>query len=235
MTSSGPLPLALLADYDPDTRRMYADFLRFSSYDVDETDDGRDALAKALSRCPDIVVSDTRLPGITGVELCRLLRSDIATQTLPIVLVTADASPASVRQAEIAGADAVLVKPCLPETLLSEVARLLAHSAQLRERARELRHRLHSQLERSERLITRSLEHSRQLTLMRLHSRKQTKLPSWAPPPLTCPTCDRALQYDYSYVGGVSVKQPEQWDYFKCTSCGTFQYRHRTRKLKRVV
>jgi len=54
------------------------------------------------------------------------------------------------------------------------------------------------------------------------------------PPELTCPSCDRALYFDSSYVGGVSNRHAEQWDYFTCSTCGTFQYRQRTRKLRRV-
>jgi predicted RNA-binding Zn-ribbon protein involved in translation (DUF1610 family) len=40
--------------------------------------------------------------------------------------------------------------------------------------------------------------------------------------------------YEQSHIGGVSAKHPEQWDDFICPTCGTFEYRHRTRKLRRV-
>jgi hypothetical protein len=47
-----------------------------------------------------------------------------------------------------------------------------------------------------------------------------------------CPSCDRLLTYELSYVGGVNEHHPEQWDYFVCSTCGTFQYRQRTRKMR---
>src|SRR4051794_24656698 len=82
---------ALLADRDTDSRAMYAEYLRLSAYRVEESDDGRDALAKAISLQPDVLVAETRLPGINGYELCRLLRHDAATRTIAIVMVTGDA------------------------------------------------------------------------------------------------------------------------------------------------
>ena len=53
---------------------------------------------------------------------------------------------------------------------------------------------------------------------------------------LVCPNCDRPLQYVRSHVGGVSARLSEQWDYYTCHgACGTFQYRQRTRRLRRVA
>src|ERR1700737_4800962 len=117
-SSPDHLPLALLVDRDPDTRKMYAEFLRLSACEVEEAEDGREALAKAIARHPDVVVTETRLPGINGFDLCQLLRRDPSTTRIPIVFVTGDAFEGDVRRAERAGADAVLTKPCLPEKLL---------------------------------------------------------------------------------------------------------------------
>src|SRR5437868_697828 len=134
LTSSSRSPRhALLVDPDADTRAMYAEFLCRSSYEIEETDDGREALAKAISHRPDVVITETRLAGMSGLELCRLLRSDVVTRDMPILFVTGDAFEEQVKVAERAGADAVLIKPCLPETLRHELERLLRSSAALRE------------------------------------------------------------------------------------------------------
>src|SRR2546430_1626636 len=82
------MALVLLADRDADTRLMYAEHLRQLAYEIDDAEDGREALAKAISRRPAVVVTETRLPGISGFELCRLLRHDPLTETIPIVVVT---------------------------------------------------------------------------------------------------------------------------------------------------
>jgi hypothetical protein len=60
-----------------------------------------------------------------------------------------------------------------------------------------------------------------------------TTEPPTPPPLLYCPSCDRSLRYRCSYLSG-TVRHPEQWDDYICESCGTFQYRQRTRRLRRV-
>jgi hypothetical protein len=61
-----------------------------------------------------------------------------------------------------------------------------------------------------------------------------TTMPPAPAPTLKCPVCDAALAYEHSFVGGVSERYREQWDYYRCRHCGLFQYRQRTRTLKRV-
>ena len=217
------LPLALIVDDHDDTRHLYAEFLRTTGFNVVEAADGRLALATAVSVRPDVIVTETRLPGITGFDLCRLLRSDGATNKIPIVFVTADAYEVDVKRAHAAGAAAVLIKPCLPERL-----------------ARELRHAIGRLQEPGDRANTdASLERlratPRRPTLASAHQRHETTDPPKPPPTLLCPSCDQPLRYLKSHIGGVSQNYAEQWDYFECATCGTFQYRQRTRKLRAVV
>jgi CheY-like chemotaxis protein len=213
---------------------MYAEFLRRLSYEIDEAEDGREALAKAIRTRPDLIVTETRLSGLNGMELCRLLRTDVATRDIPIIFVTGDAYDEQIEVAKAAGADAVLVKPCLPETLVAEMQRLRRLSAELRERAREMRDRVAAQLERSTQLLERSRNFPRRLTMSRAHSRHDTTTPALTPPALVCPHCDQPLRYQRSHIGGFSARHSEQWDYYECVQgCGTFQYRQRTRKLRR--
>jgi two-component system, cell cycle response regulator DivK len=231
-------PVTLLVDRDPDTRKVYAEFLNMSAgCDILEAEDGREALAKAISRHPDVVITETRLPGLSGFDLCALLRRDSSTSTIPVIFVTGDAFEADVKRAERAGADAVLTKPCLPEQLLKEIRRVLQHSRELRARGAEAREQVHKQLTRSEELIERSHANlfKRRVILSRAHHRRDTTEPPTAPPALICPNCDQPLKYLRSHVGGVSARHAEQWDYYECAAgCGTFQYRERTRKLRKV-
>src|SRR4029450_10067173 len=143
------IPLALLVDRDLDTRQMYAEFLRQSAFEIEEAEDGREALAKCIAHQPDIVVTETRLPGLDGFELCDLLRKDPATRDIPILCVPAAAYAEQIRRAEASGADVVLVKPCLPETVRGEIQRLLNLTIDLRERARVTRDRWLPSLSRS--------------------------------------------------------------------------------------
>jgi len=200
-----PRPHILVVDADADMRGVYRRAFQLNGYDVAEASDGRDALTTALLRPPTLVITEIRLPLIDGYALCEILRQDRATAHVPILVVTAEARPAEVNRARQAGADAVLVKPTPIENVLSEMRRLVADP-----------------------------KNRRGPVLARSHSRFTTTTPS-APPSLTCPSCARTLIYDRSHIGGVSDRHPEQWDYYRCpASCGTFQYRQRTRKLRRV-
>jgi CheY-like chemotaxis protein len=229
-----PLPVVLLADQDRDTRALYREWLAQSGWDVDEAQDGREALAKAIGHRPALLITETRLPFIDGYVLCQLLRSDVLTCDVPILVVTGDAYPADVRRARAVGADAVLVKPCLPEEVVREAQLLRDRSKELRHRAETARARAGEQIERSARLVAVPAPRQRRMHV-RAHERFVTTTPPADPPELRCPSCDAALKYERSHIGGVSFQQPEQWDYFVCvTLCGTFQYRHRTRKLRRV-
>ena len=203
--------VALVADTDRDTREMYVESLRRAQYDVEETEDGREALATAIARQPDIIITETRLIGINGYELCRLLKRDEATCAIPIVVVTCDDRPTDIRRAQQAGADRVLPKPCPAGMVLAEIGCLLQRS----------------------KVPSRVKQHT---VLSHALHRRYTTMPPFAPPELRCPICDRQLVYRRSHIGGVSVRHVEQWDYFECaTGCGTFQCRQRTRKLRKVI
>ena len=228
--------LVLIVDRDDDTRHMYAEYLRLGNWRVDEAADGREALAKAISLRPDVIVTEKRLPGIDGVALCSLLRQDVATSAIPVVFVTGDAYASDVEQATDAGADVVLTKPCTPDQLLAEIRRLILASTDPVDQAVASRQSTVERLEEADEVLSRAVDTPRRHTLKKAHRRGDTLNPPQPPPSLVCPLCDRPLSYQRSHVGGVSSKHAEQWDYFECgRGCGTFQYRARTRKLRKVV
>jgi two-component system, cell cycle response regulator DivK len=220
----------LLADYHDDTRALYGEYLRRQGCLVEEAIDGREALAKAIARRHDVVVSAARLPGIDGYQLCQLLRRDSATSATRVIMVTGDALAADVERARAAGADATLVKPCLPETLLAEMQRLLEL-----DRTRSMTLSAAPDTAHDTGIPVDEHARPRRPILSRIHRRGETSTPPLAPPNLRCPVCDKELTYHHSNIGGVSARHPEQWDYFECsTQCGTFEYRQRTRKIRRV-
>ena len=216
----------LVADPDPDVRVLYAASFTARHWDVVHAGDGRDALVKALTHTPSLVVTELRLPFIDGVKLCEILRSDRATSRVPIAVVTSETREAD--RAIEAGADVVLQKPSRVETLTVEFERLMSRTVEVREPATVLPARAKATVERADAVAR------RHIMLSRAHQRMTTTTPPCMPPKLTCPKCDTALIYDHSFVGGVSERHQEQWDYYTCSSCGTFQYRQRTRKLRHV-
>src|SRR5436190_3521825 len=122
--SSSPEIFALLVDRDEDARHLYTAYLRTQACIVDEAVDGREALAKALSRRHDVIITETRVPGIDGYQLCALLRRDAYTQATPIIVVTGEPCESVTERASGAGATAILSKPCLPQVLWSTIRRL---------------------------------------------------------------------------------------------------------------
>jgi len=224
---------ALLVDRDADTRLLYAEYLRQSAYEVEESEDGREALAKAIARVPSVVITETRLPGMSGYDLCRVLRSDLSTVSVPIVVVTGDSGANDLKRAEDAGADAVLVKPCLPDRLGAEMQRVLARSPDVRRRPQEVYEKIGTHVAKPNELIGRTPANGQHIRLSRVHDRRTTALPPAAPPALVCPVCDKPLTYVVSRIGGVSERFAEQWDYFECVVCScAYEYRQRTKKIR---
>jgi len=86
--------------------------------------DGGDGLKKARSELPDLLVLDLMLPGIDGLEVCRRLRADDVTRTLPVVMVTAKGEEADIVVGLGMGADDYLVKPFSPRELVARVRAL---------------------------------------------------------------------------------------------------------------
>ena len=120
-TASHPPPLILLVEDFEDAREMYRDYLTFSGLRVETAADGQEALRKARSLSPDLVLMDLSLPGIDGWEATRLLKSDPATRHLVIVALSAHALAAEGARARAVGCDGFIAKPCLPPDLLAQV------------------------------------------------------------------------------------------------------------------
>jgi CheY-like chemotaxis protein len=111
----------LIVDDDPDTREMYAASLRAEGFHAREADSGEEALKLAAGAQPAVVVTDLRLGGsLDGFELTRRLRADNGDR-LRIIMLSGASFGDEKREAEDAGCDRFLVKPCLPEDLASAI------------------------------------------------------------------------------------------------------------------
>lgn len=113
----------LIADDQLETIAMHSDYLRRHGYNVVSVADGISALATVRASRPGVVVLDHSMPGRSGIEVARELKSDPATADIPVLLMTAHAYGAVGRRAREAGCDAFLSKPCGPRRLLEEVRR----------------------------------------------------------------------------------------------------------------
>jgi two-component system cell cycle response regulator DivK len=118
--------LVLLVDDYPDNRDIYVQFLTYSGLRVEEAENGHQALEKAFTLRPDVIVMDLSLPGLDGWEATRRLKRDPRTREIPVIALTGHALAGHSKGALDAGCDAFITKPCLPERLLEEVRAILA-------------------------------------------------------------------------------------------------------------
>jgi CheY-like chemotaxis protein len=105
--------------------QMIAGVFQRMGHGVDTAADGEEALKKAFSLLPDLVVMDVAMPKIDGLEVARRLRANDRTRDVPILLVTSRADSGTLMAAVQAGVDDHLVKPFDSATLLSKAAVLL--------------------------------------------------------------------------------------------------------------
>jgi signal transduction histidine kinase len=133
-------PCILVADDEPDMRRFLSSQLR-NNYRVLEAVDGRQALALAVQRKPELILLDMMMPEKDGLQVCRELREQPATQNLPIILLTARVDEETKLAALSSGANDFLVKPFSTTELKVRVNNLIA-SHQLQRRLTEQNHLL---------------------------------------------------------------------------------------------
>ena len=115
----------LLVDDFEDGLEMYQEYLTYRGYHVVVARDGEEAIAQARAHRPDVVLLDIRMPGMTGTQAMRILRSDPSFERTPIVALTAHALEGERIDALAAGFDDLIPKPCLPDQLAFAVERIL--------------------------------------------------------------------------------------------------------------
>lgn len=114
-----------VVDDEDDIVNLVSHHLKREGYRVKEFHNGRDFLLFVESIVPDLVILDIMLPGIDGLEVCRMLKSRSRTSAVPIIMLTAKASEADVVVGLEIGADDYIVKPFSPREMLARVKSLL--------------------------------------------------------------------------------------------------------------
>src|SRR5688572_14861323 len=118
-------PLVLLVEDHAELRRLYAEQLVMSGFDVIEAANGADAISSTTSHAPDVVLMDLSIPVIDGWEATRRLKGDEQTAHLPVVALTAHDGAGELQRATEAGCDWFVPNPCPPDALISEIRRVL--------------------------------------------------------------------------------------------------------------
>jgi two-component system phosphate regulon response regulator PhoB len=120
----------LVVEDEEDILELLRYNLTKEGYRVTGVTTGEEGLRAAKSLLPDLLLLDLMLPGMDGLELCRLLRQDPKTQHLPIVMVTAKGEEPDIVTGLELGADDYLAKPFSPRVLLARVRAVLRRRKQ---------------------------------------------------------------------------------------------------------
>jgi DNA-binding response OmpR family regulator len=118
----------LVAEDDRDIADLIAHYLRKQGWTPHIATSGDDALAYARRQPVDLVILDVMLPGLSGLEVCRVLRGDKTTEAIPIIMVTARAEETDRIVGLEIGADDYLSKPFSPNELVARVRALMRRS-----------------------------------------------------------------------------------------------------------
>lgn len=116
----------LVVEDDAEQRFLYAQVLQGAGYRVVEAADSATALSQVHEVRPDLVLMDVTLPGPSGWNATREIKSHPETHRVPVLVVTGLVAQADRDASYASGSDGYLEKPVAPQRLLQEVARMLA-------------------------------------------------------------------------------------------------------------
>jgi two-component system chemotaxis response regulator CheY len=115
----------LVVDDFPTMRRIIKNLLKQIGFeDIDEAEDGVQALNKLKSKSYGLIVSDWNMPNMEGIDLLRNVRQDTVLKDIPFLMVTAEAEKEKVIEAIKAGVDNYIVKPFTAEVLKEKLEKI---------------------------------------------------------------------------------------------------------------
>ncbi|HID57186.1 TPA: response regulator, partial [Candidatus Poribacteria bacterium] len=117
--------LIAIVDDEPDILELIRYHLEKERFEVREFRDGEGLLSFIETTLPDLVILDLMLPGIDGLEVCRVLKGDKRTSSVPIIMLTAKGSEIDKVVGLELGADDYVVKPFSPRELVARVKAVL--------------------------------------------------------------------------------------------------------------
>ena len=121
--------LVLVVEDEEAIRELVAYNLAKEGFEVAAVASGEAALAAAEFRSPDLILLDLMLPGLDGLSVCRKLKSNLRTESVPIVMLTAKGEEADIVVGLNMGADDYVTKPFSPKVLLARIRAVLRRAA----------------------------------------------------------------------------------------------------------
>jgi two-component system alkaline phosphatase synthesis response regulator PhoP len=115
----------LIAEDEPDIRELVKLTLQFAGFEVIATANGAELVERAPEVMPDLILTDVRMPRMTGYEACRALKEMPKMAGIPIVFLSAKGQEDEVKAGLAAGGEAYILKPFAPDLLVRHVKELL--------------------------------------------------------------------------------------------------------------
>ena len=117
--------MVLVVDDEPNVRRLLRAMLS-KTFEVFEAEDGRQAIEMACTQKPNVILMDMMMPRMDGLTACHMLKNDLATKTIPVIMVTAIGFELNIKLSQQMGASGYVTKPFSSEGLLDKIAQVLA-------------------------------------------------------------------------------------------------------------
>jgi two-component system, cell cycle response regulator DivK len=111
----------LVVEDQPDSRQIIRDMVAGTDYEITEAENGEEALAAIAKQRPDLILMDIQLPIMDGYTATRLIKTDPALRSIPIIAVTSYALAVEEKKARAAGCDDYVTKPFSPRELLAKI------------------------------------------------------------------------------------------------------------------
>ncbi len=115
----------LVAEDERDIRELITFTLMFAGHKITQAANGEEAVRLAQEVMPDLILTDVRMPKMTGYEVCKALRAIEAYANIPIVILSAKGQDEEVELGKDAGATDYIMKPFAPDKLQQRVAEIL--------------------------------------------------------------------------------------------------------------
>ncbi|MDY7396890.1 response regulator [Aureibaculum sp. 2210JD6-5] len=132
-TGAHKKPNVLIVDDSKDIREYLSEILNVN-YNLYTAKNGKEGLAITNKRLPDLIVSDVMMDTMDGIEMCGLIKSNVNTSHIPIILLTAKNSIESKLDSFQKGADAYIEKPFNSKLLLTRIEKIIEHRRRLKKK-----------------------------------------------------------------------------------------------------
>lgn len=119
----------LVVEDTMENMRLFRALLQLDGAIILEADSAREGISLAQSEQPDVILMDIHMPGMSGLEATRVLRSDPNTAKIPIIAITASIMPRELEEVQTCGCDGYLAKPIEPMKFTQQIAAYLPPSS----------------------------------------------------------------------------------------------------------